>query len=154
MNLLDAKLFLEPKKIEINGQQFIISKFPATVGREIICGYPLSSIPKLNEYKNNEELMFKLMRYVAKVMNEGDPIVLENQALIDNHVKSWETLMKLEKEMLVYNCSFFQDGRISTILRDFAQNIPTWISKILMDVLERFAQTDKQPSTSLEQNTP
>ena len=153
MNLLDAKLFLEPKKIEISGQHFIISKVPATVGREIICGYPLSAIPKLNEYKSNEELMFKLMRYVAKIVDGGEPIVLENQILIDNHVKSWEVLMKLEKEMLVYNCSFFQNGRISTILRDFAQNIPTWISKILMDVLEQFAQTNKPPLTNSEQST-
>lgn len=154
MKLIDAHLFLEKKEIEIQGEKFIISKFPATAGREIIASYPLSAIPKLNEYKSNEEIMFKLMRYVAKIVPGGEPIVLENQVLIDNHVKSWEILVKLEKEMLVYNCSFFQNGRISTILRDFAQNIPTWISKMLMDVLEQFAQMEKQPSTNSEQSTP
>jgi len=139
--MIDPKL-IDPKQIEIDEKQFIISKFPAVAGREIISKYPLSAVPKLGDYAVNEETMLKLMAYVA-VEKDGRTMGLSNKALIDNHVGSWETLAKIEMAMLEYNCSFFQNGRISRFFDDIAQNIPQWISKTLMALSAQSSQVEK-----------
>jgi hypothetical protein len=122
---------LEPKEIEIDGKTFIISKFPAVAGREIVTQYPISGLPKLGEYKQNEAIMLKLMAFVSVKTPSGTTYPLSTQTLIDNHVGSWEVLAQLEIAMMEYNCSFFGDGRASTFLKDVVQNIPSLVSKIL-----------------------
>lgn len=138
---------IEPKDIEIDGKVYIISKFPATVGREIITKYISSSIPKIGDYKVNEEMMYKALNYVA-IYHQGTqkPMQLSTPELINNHVKNWEILIKLEKEIIEYNCSFFLIGRISDLLKDCAQKAPVLISKMLTDLLVRLSQADKQHS--------
>jgi len=139
---------IEPKDFELNGKKYLLTKFPAIQGREIVCKYPLSGMPKLGDYAANEEIMLKLMSYVYVKLNEGVPLKLETRALIDNHVGTWENLMRIEAAMLEYNCSFFQNGRASTFLAGIAQKLPQWISKTLKDSLEQLSQTEKQPSTN------
>lgn len=143
---------IEPKEIEIDGKTFIISKFPAIPGREIAVNYSISALPKLGDYSTNEKMMLKMMNYIAVPHGTGN-IRLSTQELINNHVPSWETLMKLEKEIYSYNMSFFLKGRISNFLGDTAQKLPQWISKILTDSLGQLLQTEKQPSTNSEQST-
>ena len=136
---------IEPKVVVIDGKEFILSKFPAVAGREIIAKYPLSGLPKLGDYQLNEETMLKLMSYVAVKIGDA-PIQLSTRGLVDNHAGSWETLAKIEVSMMEYNCSFFQNGRISTFFDDFAQKLPAWISQMLMGLSEQLLQREKQPS--------
>jgi len=138
---------LEPKQIEVNGRKFIIHKFPAIEGREIICNYPLTSLPKVGEYKANQEIMLKLMKYVSVPINDIT-IALANEALINQHTRDWETLMKLEAAVIEYNCSFFQNGLASTFLSGLAQKVPAWITKTLMDSLEQLSQKEKPLTTN------
>jgi hypothetical protein len=138
---------LEPKEVTIDGRNFVLSKFPAVAGREIISKYPISAMPKLGDYKVNEETMFKLMKFVG--VKQGDTILcLTTPALIDNHTRSWETLMKVEWAMIEYNCTFFQNGALSTSLEDTAPKVLAWISKISTALSARSLRTEKQPSTS------
>lgn len=138
---------IEPKEVNIDGKEFILSKFPAIAGREIVAKYPLSGLPKLGDYQVNEETMLKLMSYVG-VNIDDKPLMLSTRGLVDNHTGSWETLGKIEWAMMEYNCSFFQNGRISTFFEDFAQKLPQWISKTLMDLSAQLSQTERQPSTN------
>jgi len=140
-------MLLEPKQIEINGQKFIISKFPATEGRKIITSYPLTAIPRVSDYAANEEIMFKLMGYVSVRVGNTD-LVLSNKDLIDNHIKSWETLMKIEAAMIEYNCSFFQNGLASTFCEGIAQKVPAWILKTLTDFSGQLSPKEKPHSKS------
>lgn len=138
---------LEQKEVMIDDRVFILSKFPPVAGREIIAGYPLTGLPKIGDYKTNEAIMIKLMGYVG--VQKGDSVIrLNSTALIDNHVGSWETLVKVEAAMMEYNCSFFQNGRVSNFLNDAAQNIPQWIFKILTALSEQLSQKEKRRSTS------
>lgn len=137
-------MLIDPKDIEIDGKSFILSKFPAIAGREIIANYPLSGLPKIGDYKANEETMYKLMRYVGVRINDT-VILLNTPALINNHAGNWETLAKIEVAMMEYNCSFFQNGRVSTFLNDTAQNVPKWIIKILTALSQQLSQTEKPP---------
>jgi hypothetical protein len=143
---------LEPQEIAVplpdgTTKQYVISKFPAIAGREIVCKYPLSGMPKLGDYAVNEETMLKLMAYVA-VPTDNGPLRLNTRALVDNHIASWETLAKLEVAMLEYNCSFFGNGRASTFLDGIAQKAQVSISKILMGLLAQLSQKGGQPSKS------
>lgn len=141
---------LEPKEQQFKNPDgtettYILSKFPAIAGREIVAKYPLSAAPKLGDYAVNEETMLKLMAYVA-VEGPNGPIQLTTRALVDNHVKSWETLAKIEIAMMEYNCSFFANGRVSTFFEGIAQKLPTLIQKILTDSLRQLSEKSKQPS--------
>lgn len=140
---------IEPKEILLDGRAYILTKFPAIAGREIVAGYPLTGMPKFGEYKANEEIMLKLMAFVGVPMPGGAaPQFLTARALVDNHVPNWELLMKIEWAMMQYNCSFFQNGRVSTFFEDIAQKLPAWILKILMDLSGRSLQTEKRRSKS------
>lgn len=149
---------LQPKKIEIEDssgekRSYIISKFPAIVGREIISQYPTSGMPKIGEYALNEKLMKKLMRYVAVSVESGD-LILESDAMINNHVPDWETLVRIEWLMMEYNCSFFVNGKASSFLEGIITNSKELITSTLTDLLAQSSQTEKQPSKSSKKNTP
>lgn len=146
---------IQPLEKEIDGKWFILSKFPAIDGREIVAKYPLSGMPKLGDYKVNEETMLKLMSYVAVKIEGSDPLVLSTRALVNNHMgeKGWETLAKIEWAMMEYNCSFFGNGRASTFLGGIAQKLPSMITSILMDLSQQLSAKSKQPSTNSEPST-
>lgn len=142
---------LQPKEVTIKGQDgverpFIFSKFPAIPGREIVCKYPLSGLPKLGDYATNEETMLKLMAYVAvpgKGPN-GDALPLTTRALVDNHVSDWETLAKIEIGMLEYNCSFFGNGRALTFFEGLGRKAQALITQTLTDLLAQSSPKGEQ----------
>lgn len=127
---------------------YILGKFPAVAGREIIAKYPLSNLPKLGEYAVSEETMLKLMSYVAVPRDGGEPLRLTSKSLVDNHVPDWETLARLEMKQLERNCSFFKDGRALNFLQGIAQLIQTLTTKTLTDLLPQLLKAGKPPSTS------
>lgn len=144
---------IQPKEITIKAQDgreivFVLSKFPAIQGREIIAKYPLSAMPKLGDYDVNEETMLKLMSFVAVTRKDGEPLRLVTRALVDNHVPDWETLARLEMGMMEYNCSFFGDGRGSTFFEVIAQKAQVWISQMLMGLSAQSSQKKPRRSKS------
>lgn len=137
-------MLLEPKEIEIEGRKFILSKIPSRTMRRIIANYTLSAIPKIGDYDVNEEMMDKLMSFVAVPMDDGAPLQLVTPALIDNHTGNWEILGKLEVAMMSYNCSFFQQGKISTFLDSINEKLPSFIAKTLTHLFPQSLQAEKQ----------
>lgn len=126
-------MLIDPKEVVIDYEgeklKFNISKFPATVGREIISKYPTANVPKIGDYKVSEETMLKLMQYVERVYDDRVQ-ELTSEALVNNHVPSWEVLTKIEALMIEYNCSFFKNGKVSDFLNKLkrladAKNIET-----------------------------
>lgn len=145
-------VLLQPSEFLVTDQDgkehaYILSKFPAVDGREIVSKYPLSALPKLGDYDVNEAIMLKLMSYVA-VDNKGTPLRLTTRALINNHVPDTETLAKIEMAMLEKNFSFFRNGRVSAYFQGFAQKILESISQTLTDLSARSSPAEKPPSTN------
>ena len=143
---------LEPKEITIQTQSgkprtYVIYKFPAVAGREIISKTIAASIPDLEKYNISEETMLKLMSYVA-VQNNGSPLLLTTQALIDNHVPDWETLDKLEKEVLQYNCSFFLNDKPLTFFDVCLKIVEQKATEISTILLRPLSTMEKQLSTN------
>lgn len=141
---------IQPKEITIETQggesrTFILSKFPAIQGREIIAKYPLSAMPKLGDYAVNEETMLKLMAFVAVPQDGNPPLLLTTRALVDNHTRDWETLARVEVAMMEYNVSFFGNGKGSTFLEAITLKAQQFLSKTLTDLSGQFSQKAKQP---------
>lgn len=135
---------IQPKEIEIGGKRFVITKFPAIAGREIVAKYIPSIMPKVGDYKVNEETMLKMMKFAGVVLDgTSAPLMLTTSALIDNHVGDWEMLAKLEVALMEYNCSFFQGGRISTFFEDIAQKTPAYILKMLTGLSGLLSKVEK-----------
>jgi len=138
------------KEIPLPGggsKTFVLSRFPAIVGREIIAKYPLSAMPKLGDYAVNEETMLKLMRYVGVVVTEGaEPQLLTTPALVNNHCDDWETLARVEVAMLEYNCSFFGNGKALDFFQSIAQQAKPMLSQMLTDSLAQLSARTKPPS--------
>ena len=143
-------MLINPKEItlEFEGEKlrFNIGKFPATVGREIISKYPVANMPKLGEYKVSEETMLKLMCYVERVYDDQEPIPLVNRTLVNNHIPSWEVLVKIEAYVIDYNCSFFELGKVLNSLKEWRALAEPKNIKTLMDSLVSLSQVEKQPS--------
>lgn len=126
---------------------FIISKLPATLGREILAKYPVSNIPKLGEYQSSEEAMLKLMAHVGvPIEGRDEPLRLTTRTLIDNHVADGEQLLRLEMAMLEYNYSFFGKGGASTFFVGLVQKHLPSIIKTLTDSLPPSLVRDLQAS--------
>lgn len=142
---------LEPKEFPLttsrgNTKTFILSKFPAIAGREIVAKYPVSNIPKVGEYAASEEVMLKCLSFVA--VEVGEPVQqirLTTRALVDNHAEDWETLARLEFAMLQYNCSFFQNGLNSGFFESISQKAAKWITPILTHLLGQLLDRAKPP---------
>lgn len=131
---------IDPKEVEIDGKVYVLTKFPAVAGREIVAKYPLSAIPKLGDYAVNEETMLKLMCYVGVPREGKEPLMLTTRALVDNHVPSWETLAKIEMAMLERSCSFFANGRGSTFFEAIAQKAQAFLTQTLTASLAQSSQ--------------
>lgn len=144
---------IQPKEIEVGGKQYMISKFDSIFGREVVAKYPASGLPKFGDYAINEEMMFKMMAFVCVITPAGN-LPLTTKDLIRNHVPTWEELLKLEWELMKYNCSFFQNGRASIFLSAIEEKLPRWGSKMLMGLLDQLSLREKQPSTNSEPSTP
>lgn len=128
---------------------YVMAKFDAIAGREIVTQYPTSALPKLGDYQTNEQLMFKIMAFVQiQPVKDGPLVALATRELITNHIPDAETLMRLEIAMLVYNFSFFQDGRISNFLEDLSAKVPELILSILTPLLESYSPKVAPPSES------
>jgi hypothetical protein len=143
---------LQPKEIRVetsSGERvFILSKFPALAGREIVAKYPLSLMPKLGDYAVNEETMLKLMAFVAVPVEGREPLRLTTRALVDNHLPDWETLVRVEVSMMEYNVSFFGNGKASSFLELITQKLQSLLSQTLTDLSAQSSRKEARPSTS------
>lgn len=132
---------------------YILSNFDAVEGRRIVSQYPMTGLPKVGNYEENEKLMLRLMSYVAVVTVDGRKLRLSTMELINNHVPHFEMLAKIEMKMMEKNCSFFRDGRSLDFLDNIAQIFSRQILEMLTLSSERSSEQEKQPSTNSEPST-
>lgn len=142
---------IKPQNITVkdrdgNEHSFVISRLPATVGREILAKYPVANVPKLGDYGTSTEAMLLMMKYVAFERDDGSMLRLSTQALIDNHVPDGEALIRLELEMLKYNTSFFGLAGNSDFVGSLLQKYLPLVIKTLMDSLPPSLLNGSQPS--------
>ena len=149
---------LEPKRVNIKcmdggEREYVISKFPALAGREIITQYLPTAMPKVGQYAANEELLLKMMAFVAAVSADGTETRLTTRALVDNHVPDYEALMRLEAEMLGYNSTVFQTAARFLSSGGIEARAAEWISRTLTALSQQSSEKGSQASKTLKQGT-
>lgn len=123
-------------ELVLSGKRFIIHKFSPIAGRRIVASYPLTAVPKLAEYEKNEEAMLTLMKFVDVII-DGQPLRLTTAALVDNHVPSWDDLVRLEFETLKFNIPFLTESNVRSfgeLIMSYAVN---YLSKAMDESLRR-----------------
>lgn len=144
---------LNPKTVFVEDRQgvkhgYVVGQFPAIAGREIAAKYP-TSIAALakqweeNQYGENERIMIKALSYVDKILEDGTTIRLTTAALVDNHVPDAECLMRLEKELLEHNFSFFQKFCRSAFSGGMLQTTIKLITQTLITSLQQSSPQDR-----------
>lgn len=129
-------------------RNFNISRVPAVHGRKIFTQYATTVMPKIGNYEVNQDLMLLMLSYVEAQMPNGDFIQLRTQSLIDSHVGDWETLGRLELEMVKYNTNFFHPEKISSALAKLNQTLPEKILSTLTRYLDVLSVKSKPRSKS------
>lgn len=124
---------MKSMEITIKGKTYTLNQFRPTVGRKIVAQYPLTAIPKMASYDQNEEIMVLLMSHVHVHLPGGVKMPLNTIDLIDNHVPSWDDLVNLEYQTLKFNCPFMQDGGASSMM----EAIKGFASEYLVDIVEK-----------------
>lgn len=147
---------LKPKEITVidgDGEEHIviISKFPAVDGLEINIMYPASlatsAIPKIGDYKISNDLMQKIMRFVA--VKIGDNVIpLETPQLINNHMGDWEALVRTIIAIMAYNNSFFRNG----VILDFFGNIVQTYREKIIEILTQSSEASSPQEKPLSMN--
>lgn len=127
---------IEPKSITLKKSgEFLISKLPCLVGREVLVKYPVSLVPKIGDYATSEEMCIRLMSFVEKVTPQRN-IRLSDATLINQHVAPGGEIWLLEKEMLMYNFDFLEDGTASAFLEMWKSKAESKATKILTNLLD------------------
>lgn len=152
---------IKPKEVTVTGvdgetKTFVIHKFSATDGREIVAKYPISALPKIGDYEVNADTMYKLMAYVGISLDSANPenlTMLKTKALVDNHVTDFKMLAELELAILEYNTNFLKSGKASKLLSGLESKVTELISKTLMDSLARYSRQGEQRSKNSEKTT-
>lgn len=149
----DAGLPLkEPKELIVkdrNGKEhkFLMSIFPATVGRELTCNYVLSGLPKVGDYGLNAEMMQKLMGYVGvEIKGQSQPLRLTTVELVNNHVPDFVALGQIEIETMRYNSGFFFAAKICTFFDAIMVGVREKATSILMASLQPSSTPKSPPS--------
>lgn len=143
---------LKPKKVTIVdiddvSREYIISRMPCDIGRKIITQIPASNAPVIGNYPLSEKLAFELLSYTAVELN-GQPVQLTTLELIRNHIPDYETQLRLEKEMVVYNSRFLSNATSSGFLSGFIQIMKALSRLMLAHLSEQSSAKEKQPSTN------
>lgn len=138
---------LEPKVIHLEKSgDFIISRLPCMVAREVFMRYCASNINIIELARNYEassgDIAKKMLAYTAHLVN-GREIRMETETLLNQHVLSYEDLGKLEGEMIIYNFSFLSVERWSPYLSLFKGKLESFTTKTLTNLL-RFWLNEKQ----------
>ena len=112
---------IAPKEVEIedrNGEKrvYIFSQPPYFDAREITSQWVSGAIPKVGDYRLNEEMAKKLFSYVAAIDKDGKQIRLTTKALVENHVPDLITGGRIELGMIEYILGFSVLGQVSAFL--------------------------------------
>jgi hypothetical protein len=121
---------------------YILSKVPATVGREIVSQYPLTALPKVGDYQTNHQMMLKLLSYVGVPQKDKAPLMLVTEELVNNHVDGAENLLRLEKAMFEYNFVFFSPENLSSFQERWKRIFSTFLAQILTQSLRDSSQSE------------
>ena len=145
-----SQTLLNPETIEIEGKDgktrtYQLGDVPYLPdGRQIASQFVTTAMPKVGDYKLNEELSRLMFKYVAVVTDSGDTIILSTDALVNNHVPDFITGIKLEEAMLERCLGFSVAGK----LREYQEKWKTTGAGLVTEMLSRLSGVLQKPDSA------
>ncbi|MBR3163751.1 hypothetical protein IKF15_00370 [Candidatus Saccharibacteria bacterium] len=136
---------LDNKLIELSAKRYRILPMDTFDGRKIMHQYPMTMLPKIGDYNENEELFRLLMRYVEVEVAPNVWQKLDTDELIKQHVSAKDTIV-LEREVVDLTTGFFSSGKLTSIAMGATE---FFIQKIILTLTQlsgELLQAEKQPS--------
>lgn len=115
---MDVKKFLEPKGLEINGVEYIISKMPAVQAQQVYGAI-------MKECKEEGDIgmtylstptVVSLLSYAARKFGDEEYKVMDSEENVNFCCDNVTTLIQLEAAMIRYNFGFLFDGTLPKVL--------------------------------------
>ena len=101
----------EIKTINVGGKEYILHRFPAIFGYEVLNRYGIVSEMLMSDYAKAEELIMRMLAYVSVIPDNGaNEIPLKTRGLIDNHISNGKHIGEIVSELMNFNFDFFPDG--------------------------------------------
>lgn len=122
---MDAKKFLEPKEIEIDGKKFVISKIPAIQAQQVYRNVMIEAKDDGDVAMTylTEDTALALLEWAGTA--EGDEWAsLDSADKVNFCCQNLMTLIKLEAEMIRYNFGFLFDGSLQKVLGVLRDTMP------------------------------
>lgn len=106
---------IDEKRLEIkDGEKDLVlyvSKAPATEAFDIALRYA-NALQKMDS-SALQDCFYDMLKYVDIDLKDGRRVPLDNKEFINQHIKSADTLIKLQGELAGYNFGFFQKDEAS-----------------------------------------
>lgn len=93
------------KEVKIGDKTFLVHRAPATVAYDVAMRYNIA------EQKQDADALMKclfmLLKYVEVELEDGRKIQLDNQEIINQHLKTPAEVLELQKEAVAVNFTSF-----------------------------------------------
>ena len=119
---MEPKKFKDPKRVEINGEKFIISKIPAVQAQQVYGAI-------MKECKDDGDIAMtylslettlQLLAFAACDATGSDDkegwMSFNSENEINSYCRNIDTLIELEAEMIRYNFGFLSNGTLQKVL--------------------------------------
>ena len=127
-------------------RKYLLGEIPyGSGGREVGTQYMTTGAPKIGDYKANENLAWIIYKNVAFVAAQGNEFLLDNAAMINNHVPDFKTGIAIEAAMLENLLGFSIAGKLQEYRTAWTAELPALITKILTLLKQSSLESDKQP---------
>lgn len=136
---------LDHKLIEIAAKRYRVKSMDVFDARRVAYEFPITMMPRIGDYAENEKLFRLLMKYVEVEISPNNWQALTTDELIRQHV-SPKDFARLEREVVDFTTGFFSDGNASNIVLTIGEFIIERITKTLMVLSAEFLKADKQLS--------
>ena len=153
VNLIGAerKTFTDVKG---NPRKYWIGKVPwMGGGREILAEYIPSGLPKIGDYKKNENLARILYAAVVAIDDKGNHFPLTTDSMINNHIPDVKVAMELEAAVFDKSTDFLILGKVheyrtawSQTVDSLAASLPTQFQKLLSALVSELTDSSKKKS--------
>ena len=136
-------LLIEEKEVELAGKKFIISKFKAFIGVEIMTQVPQLSLHTTftGKYPELQRLMVETLKHAAIVMEDGKKVQFETKEQIEAHCSPADVVF-LQKEIWGYNVENFP---IADVFGALVQEIKEHVVRLMptfTHLLQRLLKKD------------
>ena len=147
-------MLIEPKEFTVNDQNgnpchYRLGRIPyLSGGREICSQFVSSAMPKVGDYKLNEDLSRNMFKFVSVVRENGTEQALITDNLVNNHVPDFITGIKIEEAMLEHNLGFSVAGKVREFQQAWKTDLPALITKTLTILRQSLQEQDTAPGKS------